>query len=658
MANENNTKKQDVKITEKLANEKKSILSRRHFLGKAASAGVIGAGVLALPNLISQTGYSLAQEVPVPVTPCQGGCEFASKTGVARADMARDIRIAAAKYERAMPIPSHPCNGDEVAYNNRNFFASFTKGLKRSSDPSEAARGEVDPVEYCKLLNALATGVPSAFEDILLGFSNNCDSVAFSGESDFSDAESSLSANAFDPGKQRRLETPQAGLNYDLEGKDYYQLVNRQNPGTSVVPVAFPPAFKFDSEAEVTEIVENYWQALTRDVPFINYLNDLTVKSAAAELNSITFKPSYFGPLDNGSVTARVYSRGILPGDNEGPFLSQFFLHDIPYGAQTISARINSPAATKDNEFMTNDTEWNKIQTGRTPDRQTIFDTQRYIRSGRDLAEYVHNDAIYQAYLNAALIMLAKKKAGGLGIPINPNNPYNQKTGGYCKQNNFVEFGPSQLLTLLGEVSVRAHKAVWYQKWNVHRRLRPEEFGGRIHFNQTSPSRTGLYPINRNIYYSKALTNIQSIYGSFFLPQAFPEGSPMHPSYGAGHSTLAGACVTILKAWFDSELLFSDFSILYEPSADGLSRVPYYTPQRLDITVADELNKLASNVSIGRNIAGVHWRSDYTESVFLGEQVAIQLLEDYGYTYNEKFAGFSFRNFSGNLITVGGNRTP
>ena len=37
---------------------------------------------------------------------------------------------------------------------------------------------------------------------------------------------------------------------------------------------------------------------------------------------------------------------------------------------------------------------------------------------------------------------------------------------------------------------------------------------------------------------------------TYFLGQAFPEGSPLHPSYGAGHATVAGACVTILKAWF------------------------------------------------------------------------------------------------------------
>ncbi|MEM7163573.1 MAG: hypothetical protein AAF487_14165, partial [Bacteroidota bacterium] len=43
----------------------------------------------------------------------------------------------------------------------------------------------------------------------------------------------------------------------------------------------------------------------------------------------------------------------------------------------------------------------------------------------------------------------------------------------------------------------------------------------------------------------------------YFLPMAFPEGSPMHPAYGAGHATVAGACVTILKAFFDTSTVLA-----------------------------------------------------------------------------------------------------
>jgi hypothetical protein len=38
-----------------------------------------------------------------------------------------------------------------------------------------------------------------------------------------------------------------------------------------------------------------------------------------------------------------------------------------------------------------------------------------------------------------------------------------------------------------------------------------------------------------------------------FLSQTFTEGSPTHPSYGAGHATVAGPCVTILKAFFNED---------------------------------------------------------------------------------------------------------
>jgi hypothetical protein len=41
-----------------------------------------------------------------------------------------------------------------------------------------------------------------------------------------------------------------------------------------------------------------------------------------------------------------------------------------------------------------------------------------------------------------------------------------------------------------------------------------------------------------------------------------------------------------------------------------------------------ELNKLAANVAIGRNAAGVHYRSDYTSSLMLGEEVAISILKE------------------------------
>ncbi|HEX8700461.1 MAG TPA: hypothetical protein VF815_16550, partial [Myxococcaceae bacterium] len=132
----------------------------------------------------------------------------------------------------------------------------------------------------------------------------------------------------------------------------------------------------------------------------------------------------------------------------------------------------------------------------------------------------------------------------------------------------------------------------------------------------------------------------------YLLPQAFPEGSPIHPSYGAGHSVIAGACCTVLKAFFDEDAVIADPVVA---SPDGLSLVPYVGPP---LTVGGELNKLASNCSIGRNIAGVHYRTEAIESMYLGEAVAIEMLKDEKFTYHEQFEGFSLTKFDGTKITI------
>ena len=622
--------------------------SRRKFLGQAAAVTATAA-IIGVPSLSELREATAAAQA----TDCPANCELGPLMGVNRADTAHKRRVSAADYERNMPIPAHPCNGDEQAYAGQNFFASFTKAL-----PHPNQFGEVDPAAYCALLRALASGKPADFEAVPLGCNPIC-AVPLD-TSTISDDESRLAPPDPTRTKQRRLQNPQAGYNFDLEGKDYQQLINRDTPLPPPVPIAFPAAIPFASPSEVVEIIENYWQALTRDVPFINYNSDLLVQAAAADLNKPQIKQYYGGPLDPwGNVTPAVYSRGNLPGDTAGPFLSQLLLRDVPYGVQTIGARVKVPlpdSSTVSNDFMTKFDEWLTVQNGCTPSRATAFDSvRRYIRSGRDLAEYVHNDAIYQAYLNAALLLMTPPKMGGLGARLDSNNPYVS----YCKQDNFVEFGPSQLLSLIGEVSVRAHKAIWYQKWQVHRRLRPEEFGARVHFWETNPIAHQRYPINELINQSDAPGKTYSRFGSYFLPQAFPEGSPIHPSYGAGHATLAGACVTILKAWFDEAQPFCDLAKPVVPSADGTSLITLDCSDSNigQLTVGGELNKLASNIAIARNIAGVHWRSDYTESVFLGEKVAIQLLEDYGFTYNEDFAGFHLTDFNGNQRLVGAKRT-
>jgi hypothetical protein len=613
--------------------------SRRAFLGKVTAA-TIAVGFIGVPSLMK------LQQAAAQATDymCPAGCELGPLTGVPRADTARQRRITAAECERAKPIPLHPCNGDEVRYATRNYFASYSKGLPHIYEKF----GEVDSTAYCTYLRALSSGNPNDFEQIPLGCVPcllGTDGVVISTSDEASRGGAPQESDDTQRPRQRKLESPQAGYNFDLEGIDYHQAINRPDSQPSDPPVAFPVAYTFDSKEEAVEIIENYWQALTRDVPFKLYKESVLVNTAAADLQQ--FGLLYKGPREGGQVTWHTYSRGILNGDLIGPFVSQYLLLDIPYGAQMIDPRITS--VKQDLDYMTDFDSWFKVQNGCTPG-PNVLDSKLYIHSGRDIGQYVHIDQIYQAYFNAALILMTPRKMGGLEAPLDRNNPYIRS----CTQLNFVEFGISQLLSLIGEVSVRAHKAVWYQKWQVHRRLRPEEFAARVHFWRAGQQD---YPVNPIIENSRVLDLIKDKFGTNFLPQAFPEGSPLHPSYGAGHATLAGACVTILKAWFEESTKIVNLTTPVEASADGTMRMPYTQPDADQMTVGSELNKLASNVAIARNIAGVHWRSDYTESIYLGEQIAINLLRDYGFTYNENFSGFNLTNFYGNQQVVGGKVT-
>ena len=120
----------------------------------------------------------------------------------------------------------------------------------------------------------------------------------------------------------------------------------------------------------------------------------------------------------------------------------------------------------------------------------------------------------------------------------------------------------------------------------------------------------------------------------------------MHPSYGGGHAIVAGACVTVLKALFDTD----NFNIPspVQPDATGDNLVAY--PGTL--TATGELHKIAYNVALGRDFGGVHWRSD--GSVALGEEIAISVLKDQKYTHHiaEGNGSCTFTKFNGTVVTI------
>jgi hypothetical protein len=514
-------------------------------------------------------------------------------TNIERAEKAFGIRRNQARFQQNLPLLDHPTNGDEDTYAKK--IANFSKGLPHNN------LGEVDLAAYDKLIAALTTGIPDDFEDIPMG------------EADLT--------------KRRKLVNPQAGLAFNMEGADSHHL-----------SMAAPPAFS--SSEQAGEMVENYWMALTRDVPFANYDSDSRTIAAAADLSNLS---DFRGPKVNGAVTSGTLFRGFTKGDLMGPYLSQFLLKSALFGAEIIEQKIQTTVPAVD--YMETYDKWLEVQRGAKQPLDMFDTTRRFIRNGRDIGQYVHIDVLFQAYFDACLILIAPVSDGGIGAPLNPGNPYVNSRN----QEGFGLFGAPHIKGLLGQAAVQALKAVWYQKWFVHRRLRPEVFAGRIHNFLHSPAAAS-YPLHSDVLNSDALARIQARpQGTALLPIAFTEGSPLHPSYGAGHATVAGACVTILKWFFDESAPVEN---PVEATTDGLSLQPYTGPDKDSLTVLGELNKLASNIAIGRNIAGVHWRSDYTESLKLGEAVAIGILEDFKETVNEDFKGSSFTTFAGTRVTI------
>src|SRR5262249_50727819 len=88
---------------------------------------------------------------------------------------------------------------------------------------------------------------------------------------------------------------------------------------------------------------------------------------------------------------------------------------------------------------------------------------------------------------------------------------------------------------------------------------------------------------------------------------------------------------------------------------DGLTLLNNPTP----LTVLGELNKLAMNIADGRDWLGIHTRVGRNMlGLSMGQDVAIHLLNDLGYTYPEPtFAGFTLAKFDGTTVTVGAKQT-
>ncbi len=365
----------------------------------------------------------------------------------------------------------------------------------------------------------------------------------------------------------------------------------------------------------------------------------------------------------------------------------------ILYGAQRIDQRVQGQKSGRD--YMCDWAAFLDVQNGANVGAIQAFETGddalRFINTPRDLATYVHFDQLYQAYLNACLLFLAGGAATDIGLP-------EQKGGD--KRAPFATFGGPHVLSLVTEVATRALKAVRRQKFAIHARARPEALAGvtticahrdlapalgksgdlaTAHVLKLREAKHDKFSLlgaihkhnenqgrNRAVAASfaasgVALPDISS--ENLLLPMAFPEGSPMHPTYGAGHATVAGACVTVLKAFFQmydahghalAMKAVGDkgaFATPLVPTKDGQKLEPYSEKLIPPLTLVGELNKLAANISIGRNMAGVHFYSDYYDSLRMGERIATGILQEQMTTYGEALT-MTWPSFDDERITL------
>jgi hypothetical protein len=579
--------------------------SRRGFLKTAG----LGAAALTASSVlpISLTSKAAAVEIGPP----------SSKPHTRGNDLEK-IRKDAAKTARDQVTNDfpHATNGDEETYADSHYEGNFTKSFPLN------ANGLVDPRDYRKLLAAIAAGTQEAFRDVPAG-------------------------------GRGTLAGPFSPLVFQIEGAD--------SPVGSSLFV--PPSI--NSAGGAAEMVELYWESYLRDVPFIDYGSNPLVGQAVADVNRLS---AFAGPRP---VTAQNLFRYPFVDATVGPYVSQILYQTHQIDSITLVPQLRTRAQVADPntgavltgpgtgvDFMTNLGEYLTVETGNGAVSANVIDpVPRFIRNVRDVGNLANSDTIYSIYFRASIIL------GALGVRLDPNNPYADDP----RIGSFSTFSTAWMQGLLGNVH-KAEANAFYAKWYVHRKVRPEQFGnlvdgvmgGRFTLNPNLHSdllNSSVLPLiferNRQLNVKRGMGTT----GSFLLPQESSGGSPTHPDPPAGHAFTAGACVTMMKAVLDvgtpeNPKPWPRPAVV--ASADGLSLVP---TGDTNLTVLGELNKLAANVSEGRNMLGIHSRvGGNMLGMTQGEAVAISVLQEHAATYPEKFSGWTLTKFDGTTIVIGGNQ--
>lgn len=606
-------------------------------------------------------------------------------------------------------------NGEETRY-GMGFAANYHKSLPHD------VLGNVHCDSYHLMVRVLSNNESGAIETLPVGANRRGAGTATD------PARTTVSPR--EPLAYRKLTSPLTGHVFDTQGADAAAFAIGAAPTVASVEFA-------------AEMAELYSMALLRDVSFSD-IADASGPNVASVVNALGgmefFQSDYEGRTEaerrrhktRGTIVSGAdLFRGSTPGSKHGHWVSQFMLvgnsndaadfrkldgtpfaangsgasfrgvraevgpNDgfVFFGTQIIDQR--SIVAKPKLDFMTNWASWLDCQNGVDFNGFDQFlGERRYLFTPRDIATYVHFDALYQAYLVACLLMASD----GRRFPKDRGLP---ETSSRTRA-AFASFGGPHILSLVTEVATRALKAVWRQKWLHHRRMRPEVAAAMITLHahdatlienaelrdavgllrsRIPPDLLAMIAQHNDAQNAapaiKPKTSLPSGFpdiansANYLLPMAFPEGSPTHPAYGAGHATVAGACVTVLKAFFD---MYAEdgvterpwplpvYNVKFQPGSapagnqneGGELRQIAPANASHGYTVQGELDKLTMNIANARNMAGVHYYTDYYESLRLGERIAVGILEEQLSLYDEPVT-MRFTSFDGDDVRISSN---
>lgn len=355
-----------------------------------------------------------------------------------------------------------------------------------------------------------------------------------------------------------------------------------------------PPALA--SEQKAGEAVELYWMALMRDVPFSQYGTNKLAGDACRELNSVKFHRRLDGVKE--TVTPATLFRGFTDGDVKGPYVSQFLYQTLEFGAAEIVQRFQTllPLSAGGADWMTDFSSWLAVQNGQGPDAlawKTPSGTPNRIDPVR---RYLRQGRDICQYVHIDVLFEAYFNACLFlidnGAPFNPANPYI----GSKTQTGFGTFGSPHVM--------------------FYRPPRP--------------------PAARALLAEVATRALKAVWYQKWLAPRQPQ------RFASDAACISGGLPAASFVW---------------PGAwNGGGRAHDYCEGVFRRDVEDSESAGRRRRRAESDAVHGQWRTDYSQALLLGEQVAIGILQDQLATFSElpqlEKTGWCFKGFRNETIEV------